>query len=247
MGIQGGAMISVCMATYNGGKYVKQQIISILEQLGETDELIISDDSSTDLTVSIIEKIIDKRIKLFTNNNFSSPTLNFENALKYSSGEYIFLSDQDDVWLENKVKIMMEYLKEYDLVVSDSYITDEELHIMSNSAFKIFKSKNGILKNIYKNTYYGCCMAFTRKTLEKSIPFPRSREIGHDLWLGLIGEIIGKVIFIDEKLIYFRRHSQTVTMGGRGKSKRSILKKLYGRILILAYLMNFYFKLKVMG
>lgn len=239
-------MISVCIATYNGEKYIEEQLNSILKQLAETDEIIISDDSSTDLTIKIIKEINDKRIKLILNNKFYSPTLNFENALKSASGEYIFLSDQDDVWADDKILKMMQYLKEYDLVISDAYITDEALNVISDSAFKTFKSRSGIIKNIHINTYYGCCMAFKKELLKTALPFPRNKEIGHDLWLGLVAEITGKVYFFNEKLIYFRRHPETVTMGGKGKSRRSILKKLKGRVIILKYLFRFYFKLKVM-
>ena len=239
-------MISVCMATYNGEKYIEEQLYSILKQLSEADEIIISDDSSTDLTIDIIRRINDKRIKLILNNNFHYPASNFENALKYASGDYIFLSDQDDVWVDDKVVKMMQYLKKYDLVISDAYITDKDLNIISESAFKTFKSGSGIVKNIYVNTYYGCCMALKKELFERALPFPENKEIGHDLWLGLVAEITAKVYFLNEKLIYFRRHSGTVTMGGRGKSKRSILKKLRGRVIILKYLFKFYFKLKVM-
>ena len=76
-------MISVCMATYNGEKYIKEQLSSILSQLSEKDEIIVSDDSSTDKTVEIIESFQDKRIKILKNNKFRQPNLNFENALKY--------------------------------------------------------------------------------------------------------------------------------------------------------------------
>ena len=84
-------MISVCIATYNGEKYIKEQMISILKQLSEKDEIIISDDSSTDRTIEIIENIKDSRIKILKNRKFSQPSLNFENALKSSKGDIIFL------------------------------------------------------------------------------------------------------------------------------------------------------------
>ena len=90
-------MISVCMATYNGEKYIEEQLKSILSQLGENDEVIVSDDSSTDNTLAIVESFNDVRIKIFPNNKFHSPIFNFENALKQATGDYIFLSDQDDV------------------------------------------------------------------------------------------------------------------------------------------------------
>ena len=91
---------SVCMATYNGEKYIAAQIISILAQIGPDDELIISDDGSTDKTVEIIKTFRDPRIKLYQDHVFRDPIKNFQHALTKSSGRYIFLADQDDVWME---------------------------------------------------------------------------------------------------------------------------------------------------
>ena len=100
-------MISVCIATYNGSKYIKEQIDSILPQLDECDEIIVSDDSSTDNTLSILKSYHDRRIIIFTNQKFNSPIYNFENALKHAKGDIIFLSDQDDIWEFNKVQVMI--------------------------------------------------------------------------------------------------------------------------------------------
>lgn len=229
-------MISVCMATYNGEKYIKEQLSSILSQLSEKDEIIVSDDSSTDKTVEIIESFQDKRIKILKKNKFRQPNLNFENALKYSKGDIIFLSDQDDVWIENKVEIILNQLKKYDLIVSDAFITNEKLNITNESLFSEVNSNRGILKNIIKNTYYGCCMAFKRKVLKKALPFPKTREIGHDLWLGIIADRYFKVKFLKEKLIYFRRHENTLTT--IKKSKRRLIVKLLGRVKVLYYFLK---------
>ena len=220
-------MISVCMATYNGEKYIKEQLSSILSQLSEKDEIIVSDDSSTDKTVEIIESFQDKRIKILKNNKFRQPN---------SKGDIIFLSDQDDVWVENKVEIILNQLKKYDLIVSDAFITDKKLNITNESLFSEVNSNRGILKNIIKNTYYGCCMAFKRKVLKKALPFPKSREIGHDLWLGIIADRYFKVKFLKEKLIYFRRHENNLTT--IKKSKRRLIIKLLGRVKILYYFLK---------
>ena len=109
-------MISVCIATYNGGKFLGEQLQSILCQLGKDDEVIISDDGSTDNTYLLVMSIQDNRIKFYKHKSDSfllpheKATLNFENALKYAKGDYIFLSDQDDVWVENKVEVMCQIL-----------------------------------------------------------------------------------------------------------------------------------------
>lgn len=104
-------MISVCVATYNGEMYIRQQLQSILCQLADSDEVIISDDGSTDGTLTVIREINDKRIRLIDGPRRQSPTLNFENALRQAKGDHIFLSDQDDVWKPEKVAVCMKWLK----------------------------------------------------------------------------------------------------------------------------------------
>ena len=102
-------MISVCIATYNGEKYIKEQLDSILPQLKKLDEIIISDDKSKDKTLKIIKTLNDSRIKIFTNPK-KGLISNFENAITKSSGDYIFLSDQDDIWHENKIQFYLTVL-----------------------------------------------------------------------------------------------------------------------------------------
>jgi glycosyltransferase involved in cell wall biosynthesis len=196
------------MATCNGEKYILQQLGSILSQIGESDEIMISDDSSSDKTVEIIKSFDDKRIRLFENNLFNSPVYNFENALKKSTGDMIFLSDQDDIWMENKVKIMMALLQQYDVVVSDCLIVNEKEEIIHQSFFKDRGSGGGFVNNLIKNSYMGCCMAFNRKILDIALPFPENLPM-HDMWIGMIGELYGSTYFIDEKLVKYRRHEKS--------------------------------------
>ncbi|WP_316786223.1 glycosyltransferase family 2 protein [Pedobacter frigiditerrae] len=201
--------ISVCIATYNGEKFVETQLRSILEQLPEDAEIIISDDNSTDKTLSLIESLNDLRIKIF-HSSHKNLIKNFENAIKQASGDYIFLSDQDDKWLDGKVQFMMEQLQKYDIVVSDAYIGDADLNVVRDSYFEWRNSKTGVLKNFYKNSYLGCCMAFKSTILEKILPFPANIPM-HDLWIGMMGELHYKTIFIPEKLMIYRRHGGNAT------------------------------------
>ncbi len=237
-------MISVCMATYNGELFIKEQIDSILEQLGANDELIISDDGSKDGTIDIINAIGDSRIRVL-HGNFRNVIKNFENALSAASGEYIFLADQDDVWVEGKVARTLELLQEADLVVSDSYIVNERLEVLYNSFFDLYSSGKGLLKNISKSTYFGSCMAFRQRLLKRSLPFPDTREIGHDLWIGLVGEMTGKVLFVKEPLIRYRRHSAAFTSAGLSKSNRSLFIKLKGRVIMIREIAKFYLNYKL--
>lgn len=230
------------MATYNGELYVKDQILSILTQLHINDELIISDDTSTDNTISIIKNIHDKRIRLLEDNLFRHPIKNFENALKYATGDYIFLTDQDDIWLNTKYEDCILLLQEYDLVVSDSIVTDENLNHIHPSFFSYFGSKKGIIFNTFRSSYFGSCMAFNKRILKLALPFPDTKEIGHDLWLGLVAEVAGKVTFYNKPLILYRRHMNTSTIAGTGKSTRPLYYKLRGRFIIFKELIRFYYR-----
>lgn len=209
-------MISVCITTYNGEKFLKQQIDSIIIQLEKDDEIIVSDDGSSDSTLQIIQDYNDKRIKLFHHSpqnskyRFSFTTNNFENALKHAKGEYIFLADQDDIWKDDKVEKCLNLLKKgYNLILHDCDIINENNNKMGDSYFEINKSQKGILKNLSNNSYLGCCMVIDRKYLHKALPFPKT-PVPHDIWIGLIYEKFGEVIFIDQKLISYRRHGGNV-------------------------------------
>jgi glycosyltransferase involved in cell wall biosynthesis len=232
--------ISVCIATYNGEKYIKEQLLSILNQIDRNDEVIISDDSSTDKTIDIIKSFEDSRIKIYEENKFFNPVLNFENALKKSTGDLVFLSDQDDIWHENKVSIVKEYLQKWDVVVTDCKIINENGSIINESFFDLNNSKNGFVSNFLKNSYLGCCMAFRRSALAVALPFPKNIPM-HDIWLGFVFELFCKVKFLDMQLIYYRRHGNNVSVAGE-KSSYRFLTKLKWRYLILKNLPGLLFK-----
>ena len=217
-------MISVCIATHNGGEYIKEQIDSILCQLSKEDEIVISDDGSDDSTLDILNLYKDPRIKILRYKHDISymrsadyTTHNFENALLHAQGEYIFLSDQDDIWLPNKVEIMKAKLQDNGLVVSDCVVVDSKLNVIHPSYFTIHRTKKGILNNLCINAFHGACMAFRKEILDQAIPFPHS-NVGHDFWLGLIATHYYSVEFIDQPLILYRRHSNTVSPSAKGST-----------------------------
>lgn len=239
--------ISVCMASYNGARFIGEQITSILPQLGFNDELIISDDGSTDNTLSIISLMNDSRIRLVHNRPPRSATRNFENALRHATGDYIFLSDQDDVWYPDKLQTSLTWLHQYDLVVSNCDFIDEVGHPLGASFFENFHSGPGLIKNFVKNTFLGNCMAFRRSVLERALPFPKEVHqatqylIYQDVWLGLLSNALFRVIFIPEKLSGFRRHSTNASPTEMNvKSPQPLIRKLLGRMLLtLALLKRF--------
>ena len=237
-------MNSICIATYNGEKYIHEQLSSILSQINIDDEVIISDDNSTDRTIEIIKSINDSRIKLIKG-HFRNFTFNFENALKQAKGEYIFLADQDDVWLPNKYTTTLDSLKYYDLICSDAIITDQNLNPIHSSFFQYYNSGSGKLKNIIKCTYCGACMAFNKKILQAIQPFPNTSIFGHDLWIGLIAESVGKVHFLNTPLVLYRRHDSSLTTISNNlftRSKRPLYIKIKSRISIIYHLIKFNIK-----
>ena len=223
------------MATYNGAEFVGQQISSILPQLGAEDELIVSDDGSTDNTLGIVNSFADPRIKVFANERHGFKW-NFQNALQHAQGDIVFLSDQDDVWLPGKVEQCLKVLQDYDLVVHDSRLADQELNVWCESFFKFYHSGRGLIKNSLNNTYFGACMVMHRKIVEAALPLPETDEIGHDIWLGLVAEMTGRVFFLDVPLIVYRRHDAAhtnLTQGLLRRSKRSLFTKIWSRVVVL--------------
>jgi glycosyltransferase involved in cell wall biosynthesis len=224
--------VSVCMTVYNGEKYIRQQIESVLSELQQDDELLIYDDLSTDATAKIVTELaVDKRIKFRKNAKKLGVVKNFEHVLRDALGEYIFLCDQDDVWLPNKVQVCVDALKKHLLVVTDCVVVNQDLDVLYPSFFELRHSGVGILKNIWKNTYLGCCMAFNRELLNYSLPIPKNMPM-HDMWLGLVAEANGNVLFIDEKLSLYRRH-QSAASPTAGVSGFSKFKQIKVRIILI--------------
>lgn len=202
--------LSVCMATYNGAKFLPQQVGSILAQLGPADELVVVDDASTDSTVAILSALQDPRIEVIANERNLGLIATFERALRHAGGDVVFLSDQDDVWLPGKVAAMTAALREADLVVSDCRVVDESLNELAPSFFALRRSGPGLTRNLLRNSYLGCCLALRRDLLEVALPFPPSLPM-HDWWLGLIGESFGRVAFVAEPLLLYRRHGRNAS------------------------------------
>lgn len=232
-------MVSVCMATFNGEKYVKEQIDSILCQLSENDELIVSDDGSTDRTVEIIESYDDKRISLFKHvRDFETDSLtsivssNFENAIKHAKGDYVFLSDQDDVWLPNKIFEGIRSLQNNDVALLNASAVDSDLQITIPDLFLQLRTKSGFLYNLYRNTYVGCCICFKNKWLSLILPFPKKLPIYQGGWICAIIELKGKIYINRTLTMLFRRHGDNTSPTAKG-SPFSVIQQFSNRMLFL--------------
>ena len=226
-------MISICLASYNGGKFIKEQIESILPQLSESDELIISDDGSKDDTISIIQSFNDCRIKLYINEMNHGFMGNFENALKHANGDVIFLSDQDDIWKENKVKTSLIELNYCDLLVHNAELVDGNGISLGKDYYSCLHNHVGFWANLWKTRFLGCCMVFNRKVLDACLPFPK-RVVAHDYWIGMYALTKYKVKFIPNILLLYRRHGNNVSPSSE-KSTNSLFYKVFVKRLNLLF------------
>lgn len=222
-------MVSVCIATYNGERFIRRQIESILPQLDSDDEIIVSDDGSTDNTLDIIRGFEESRICIIDGAHKGSPIWNFEKALSYAHGDYVFLCDQDDEWMPNKVSTMLKALRDSYCVVSDCeviYTTSDDVVVERKPSFFSFNhTRSGSIYNLMvKNGYLGCCMAFRRAVLDKALPFPKECPM-HDIWIGNVAAFYYSVSFVHDKLIRFHRHASNASTTGR-PSGNGLLGKL---------------------
>jgi glycosyltransferase involved in cell wall biosynthesis len=232
--------VSVVIATYNGERYIKEQLESILVQLDPDDEVIINDDCSKDGTCEIVKAFEDTRIILVENKEQQGVIRNFEKGLALASGNFIFLSDQDDVWFNNKVSTFKTYLSTADIVQSDAIVVSDSLEVLHPSFAALRGVRPGFFANLFKNNYMGCNMAFRREVLNIALPFPGYIPM-HDLWIGIIGELFFTTKFISEKLLYYRRHSSNVSQS-TSASRFGFFQKLKFRINVIRYLPLLYMR-----
>lgn len=198
------------MASYNGQAYIAKQIESILTNLDSGDELWISDDGSDDETLHIIAQYQkeDARVHLCRGPG-RGVKQNFANAIRRTTGDIIFLADQDDIWADNKVEHVLQAFEQTGkkLVIHDAAVVKEDgKTVIEPSFFKLRGCGEGTLKNIWKNTYIGCCMAFSASLKSLVLPIPDDIEM-HDQWIGVLcDKYAGGSYFLPETLLSYRRH-----------------------------------------
>jgi glycosyltransferase involved in cell wall biosynthesis len=210
-------MISIALITYNGKKYIKEQLDSILAQSIHDFELIICDDCSTDSTLSILQEYAqkDKRIKIYRNEKNLGFLRNIEKTIKLCNREFIALADQDDVWEKEHLQILHSNIGENFLVCGDSLLVDEKNNSLDLRFSKMFhKMDAGTLKNdehflrllVMENIFQGAAMMFCKKFSDIALPFPDEIKY-HDLWLALCAMALEKFVYIPEIVTRHRSHS----------------------------------------
>ena len=201
-------LVSIIMCTYNGEKYINEQLKSLVDQTYRNIEIIIVDDVSKDATVSIVKKWMEKddRISLHQNKKNLGYNLNFEQALTFGTGEYIALCDQDDIWYPYKVERLLEKFDTEDVVLVHARsveLIDGELKYPKGQVLPIFKG-NDPKKLIYDNQIGGHRIIFKRSLVEKIIPVPPN--MFYDWWIGVVATCNGYINGSEEYLVQYRIH-----------------------------------------
>ena len=223
-------MISVCLACHNGEEFLGAQIVSILAQLDPEDELLVSDDASSDGSRELVRSLSDPRIRLFEG-HFAGPIPNFEFLLNQASGDWIVLSDQDDQWLPGRIAALSEVPDAAQVVLCDAIVTDRCGRLLASSLLEHRRARQGWLANLYKNHYTGCCLALRKGFLPRILPFPA--RIGmHDWWIGLVAERLGVAHWIRHPLVRHVRHEHNAT-SGLGRSRLSWSTQIRMRLRLL--------------
>lgn len=224
-------MISVAMCTFNGEKYIKEQIESIINQSLIPDEIVICDDCSKDNTVNIIKETLDNwsgKVHLVVNEKNLGYRKNFEKAISLCNGDIIFLSDQDDVWNRNKIEIMVNALNNSDAILAfyDVEVVDENLKLITGSFWKLLKFNyqkflHDDFRRIFaSNVVQGSACALKKELVNYAKPFPEAAI--HDEWLALVAVAKGNIIPINKSLAKYRQSGNNAI----GAGSVSLLEKI---------------------
>lgn len=220
--------ISVAMTTYNGEKYLREQLDSLYSQTRIPDEIIVTDDLSSDNTVKILEEYKkSKGLKYFINEKRLGVNKNFEKSVGLCSGDYISFCDQDDIWFPEKIEKSYLKLKEIEKNGIPSLVKVNHIEINDNKEIircKKMKDSGVFTDTIFDFYLLGCTMMFNRKMLDYILPFPETSVVVFDAYSYYTSLIVGNQYRISEPLMYYRRHSSNLT----GKYKKdSISKKIF--------------------
>lgn len=217
--------ISIALCTYNGAEFLGEQLRSIREQNRQPDELIVCDDCSTDATAEIVREFAARApfpVRLFVNEQNLRTVKNFEKAIGLCTGDIIALSDQDDVWLPEKLQLFeAEFARDNQvgMVFSNGELVDEHLQPLGNTSWDAcefnqerqqqFQAGDSFRVLVRRNIISGCMMAFRAEFRNLLLPFPSDfPQMIHDYWSCLLLAVKSKIAFINQPLVKYRQHSR---------------------------------------
>ena len=228
-------MISVAMTSYNGEKYIKQQIESILSQSVPVDEVVICDDISKDKTAEIIKEINDDRIRFIVNETNLGFIANFHKSISLTNGDYIFLADQDDIWEPNKIERILDTMKAVNakaICTNYKLIDGNGQPLGDKREYNIppfVKNVTGPIQKItfsmlaYTNLVQGCTYCFTKEIKDIFLRV-NNKFVPHDYQIMLIAANLNGTYFLNEELIQYRLH-ETNTIGFSKGNEKVVLNK----------------------
>lgn len=221
--------ISVCMAVYNGERYIVEQMDSVLCQLEDKDEVVVVDDGSKDRTLEIVASYGDSRIRVFRHEKNQGVIASFEDAVRKATGDVLFFCDQDDIWTADRVQKMSRVFAEnpdVSIVVSNITLIDENGGPIQEAKRLVLHPFDArFFPNLISNRFQGSAMAIRSDLRREILPFPKKVTFVHDAWIGARSALEGrKTIYLDEPLLYFRRH--TTNDSGRLSLSRQMRKRL---------------------
>lgn len=219
-------IVAILLATYNGERFLRQQLDSILAQTYQDFEIYISDDCSTDATLEIIKQYhsnFPDKVFFSVNDKNLGSVENFELLIKNCFAKYIAISDQDDVWKLDKLEKQMKYMLEHEslnskntpcLIHSDLQMIDQKNNVIKESFLKYRKiflpEKKALNRIISHNGIMGCTILMNEALVKQILPFPEKLDV-HDYWIAIVNEIIGTRITINEQLVLYRIHDNNVS------------------------------------
>ena len=231
--------LSIAMCTYKGAAYLREQLESIAAQTRTPDELVISDDQSTDDTLRLIEEFAATAgfaVRLSVNESNLGTAKNFEKAISLCRGDVILLSDQDDVWHRDKLESferIFEAKPQLSLVFSDAELVDETLRLFDETLFervqfddrkqRLVKSGRAFEVQLSENLICGCTVAFRAKLKELVLPISGNGPLVHDGWIVLLIAAAGEIDFINRPLLKYRQHAAQQCRAGNGSTWHEIM------------------------
>ena len=224
--------VDILLSTYNGSLYLVELIASLIGQTYSNWRLLIRDDGSTDNTVEIIQQYVSRfpnQVILLERGEANiGPCQSYARLMEFAAGDYLMFCDQDDVWLPNKIEMLLESMLQLEdskpgrplLVHSDLFVVDQALRPISPSFWQyqgLEPTRNHLKDLLVQNIATGCAMMINRRLLERALPIPKE-AIMHDWWLTLVASIYTEVFHIDQATVLYRQHGHNTV----GAIKHSI-------------------------
>jgi glycosyltransferase involved in cell wall biosynthesis len=226
------------MATYNGGRWIDEQLASTLAELGPDDEVVVVDDASKDDTVARVRAFDDPRVRVVVKERNAGYVKAFETALGLAGGEYVLLADQDDVWEPGRVAAMVAALGSVDVVASNLSVLgrsdglrgpygQHDWRLRAADSRRRWRNIIGVLAG--NRPYYGSAMGLRRSALGRVLPFPPYLTETHDLWIALYGNVAGSIRHLEQRTVRRRLHDSNASPD-RPRGATAVLRS---RLLLL--------------